>query len=1016
MLTAWTASPARLREDANAEQDLALGGHRDRLVVELAQNAADAAARAAAGATGQAPPGRLLLRLDGDTLLAANTGAPLDEAGVEALSTLRASAKRDQPASVGRFGVGFAAVLTVTDAPRMLSRTGSVGWSAEATAAVCASVRPLAAELAAREGHVPVLRLPWPVQGSPPDSYDTAVALPLRDAAAVDVVRRQLRAVDAVLLLALPALGEVVVEVDGTTRRLVRTSGSSEGDGEVVLAEDGRSQRWVVVRTAGPVPAELLADRPVEERARPWWSVGWAVRLEGGAVGADLLGGGTGALPQVVHAPTPTDEPLDLPALLFASFPLDPSRRRVAEGPLTDALVGHAARAYAQLARLVPDPVALVPGPVAVGALDAVLRRRVLEVLAETPLLAALGEPDVRLRGRDAVAVDGAGPALLDVLAPALGGLVADRGRRLSDLGVRRLALVDVVDLLASLDRAPSWWRGLYAALAAQGSSPETFGALPVPLADGRLVRGARGALVLESHRLEGSGAREGPGVLAPSSTAALGLRVVHPEAAHPLLLRLGATSATPRTVLEDPAVRGAVERSLDDALDLGEPGWSDLVEAVLAVVQAARPEPGELAWLSSLALPDGDGEPVPAGELLLPDAPLREVVDPEALGVVDTALVQRWGSETLARVGVLAGFAVVRDTDVLLDPDACDHDLDVEGEWVEAVLEELSPEADAAGLPVSGSMPELLAVRDLDLVEEHAWPRALVLLAEPGVRDAVVRPQRVLTARGGARDVRPYTAWWLSRHRVLGGRRPVDLRDPSGDPRLEGLWDDATGLEALDAGLVRALGVRDDLDAVLTGPEGVHELLDRLADTARTVPPAQLTAVHAALAALDPARVDPPSAVRVGSARVVAAADAVVLDAPDLAALLGPMEAVPVPLSRARDLAEVLDLPLASEEAGGEVLSTGVARAVPPEARAVVPGCPRTYLHHDRLVVAGVGAPVAVTWRVVGGQAHASSAEGLARALAWSSGAWARRLLLGAVLAEPDRVGELLAESGLEG
>jgi hypothetical protein len=48
VLAAWTASPARFREDANAEEDLALGGYRDRLVVELAQNAADAAARAGA--------------------------------------------------------------------------------------------------------------------------------------------------------------------------------------------------------------------------------------------------------------------------------------------------------------------------------------------------------------------------------------------------------------------------------------------------------------------------------------------------------------------------------------------------------------------------------------------------------------------------------------------------------------------------------------------------------------------------------------------------------------------------------------------------------------------------------------------------------------------------------------------------------------------------------------------------------------------------------------------------------
>ncbi|CAM5732041.1 hypothetical protein SHIRM173S_06437 [Streptomyces hirsutus] len=88
VLDAWAASPARFREDANAEEDLVLGGYRDRLVVELAQNAADAAARAGV-------PGRLRLTLRDGVLVAANTGAPLDAAGVESLSTLRASAKRD---------------------------------------------------------------------------------------------------------------------------------------------------------------------------------------------------------------------------------------------------------------------------------------------------------------------------------------------------------------------------------------------------------------------------------------------------------------------------------------------------------------------------------------------------------------------------------------------------------------------------------------------------------------------------------------------------------------------------------------------------------------------------------------------------------------------------------------------------------------------------------------------------------------------------------------------------------
>ncbi|NEC08554.1 molecular chaperone Hsp90, partial [Streptomyces sp. SID7909] len=120
VLAAWGAGPARFREDANAEEDLALGGYRDRLVVELAQNAADAAARAGT-------PGRLRITLhpaaDGApaVLAAANTGAPLDATGVESLSTLRASAKREgHEGAVGRFGVGFAAVLAVSDEPAVV--------------------------------------------------------------------------------------------------------------------------------------------------------------------------------------------------------------------------------------------------------------------------------------------------------------------------------------------------------------------------------------------------------------------------------------------------------------------------------------------------------------------------------------------------------------------------------------------------------------------------------------------------------------------------------------------------------------------------------------------------------------------------------------------------------------------------------------------------------------------------------------------------------------------------------
>ena len=96
-----------------------------------------------------------------------------------------------------------------------------------------------------------------------------------------------------------------------------------------------------------------------------------------------------------MHAPTPTDEPLGLPALLLASFPLSPDRRHVAPGPLTDFLVERAADVYAgMLPGLAPGPglLDLVPGPVGRGELDARLARAIVWRLPDVAFLpAAMG-------------------------------------------------------------------------------------------------------------------------------------------------------------------------------------------------------------------------------------------------------------------------------------------------------------------------------------------------------------------------------------------------------------------------------------------------------------------------------------------------------------------------------------------------------------------------------------------------------------------------------------------------
>ena len=118
----------------------------------------------------------------------------------------------------------------------------------------------------------------------------------------------------------------------------------------------------------------------------------WAVPLDSDGRPSPLPAG------QVVHAPTPSDEPLTLPARLIAPFPLGPDRRLVAPGPVTDALVAAAADTYADLLTGLPaDPLllALVPRVGLAGAaLDAALGSAVLDRLRGAAWLTVAGEED----------------------------------------------------------------------------------------------------------------------------------------------------------------------------------------------------------------------------------------------------------------------------------------------------------------------------------------------------------------------------------------------------------------------------------------------------------------------------------------------------------------------------------------------------------------------------------------------------------------------------------------------
>ncbi|WP_338780349.1 molecular chaperone Hsp90 [Streptomyces sp. DG1A-41] len=1012
VLDAWATSPARFREDANAEEDLVLGGYRDRLVVELAQNAADAAARAGV-------PGRLRLTLRDGVLVAANTGAPLDAAGVESLSTLRASAKREtHEQAVGRFGVGFAAVLAVTDEPAVVGRHGGVRWSlaeARELAADTARHSPgLGDEIRRRDGHVPLLRLPFAAEGTAPDPYDTAVILPLRDTPAADLAERLLRAVDDALLLTLAGLEEVVIEINGESPRTI----SRRTDGPFTVVDDSGNgvTYWRTAAAHGPLTPELLTGRPVEERLRPHWSVTWAVPVDSD---------GSPVRPRtspVVHAPTPSDEPLGVPALLIASFPLDSTRRHAAPGPLTDFLIQRAADSYAELLGgwrpVTAGIVALVPGPLGKGELDGALRQAILERLPRTSFLPPAVEPrghdgedlPESLRPRDAEVVEGAGADTVRVLAEVLPTLLPaglERRVELRTLGVARVPLTDAIDRLAGLEKDPGWWRRLYDSLA--GVDPDRLSGLPVPLADGRTTIGPRQILL------------PGPDTtgIDPETLARLGLKVAHPDAAHPILEKLGALPATPRAILTTPQVRAAVAASLDDeggvlweedALDAEE-----LADTVLALVRDAGLEPGDEPWLGALALPDEDGEPAPACELVFPGGPFAQVMREGELAAVDAELAAKWGEQPLAACGVLVNFALVRATDVVLDPDELEPRegdfaepddaglLDAVDVWAEDVLDRF-PDS-----PVPPVATEIIAVRDLDLVDEDKWSQALSLLSQPPLRDAIVQPVRVLLPDGTHEVVRPYTAWWLRGNPVLDGRRPAGLRAAGGDPLLRGLYEeaDATGFE--DEQVLRALGVRTSVAALLDEPGGAAELLDRLADPEREVTDAQLHALYGALADLDPEQVTLPDELRAvidGRVEVVDAADAVVCDSPDLLPFTEGVPLLPVRPSRAAELAELFQVRRLSESVTGQVTSEGTEHEVPDSVRVLLgPRTPSSYIEHEELVVDGVE----IDWRLTDdGVLHAATLEGVAAGLAWAAGQWPRRFEVAALLEDPSRTEEL--------
>lgn len=968
VLAAWSSFPSRFVEDLNAEQDYAHGAYRDRLLVELAQNAADAAAVAGV-------PGDLLLELDDEAtvLRASNTGAALDAAGVAALASLRASSKPGAGATVGRFGVGFSAVLEVTDCPQVHSRTGSIGFSRTLTADEVARIPELQRESLRHGGKVPVLRLPFPV---PPEDiragYATCVVLPLLPAAtpAVTEALRELASHPEPLLLGLPSLDRLRIRVDGT---------------ECLASRD----RYLVHEEQGVV---------------------WAVPAAGAWP--------TGGPPGVLHAPTATDEPVSLPALLIAEAPLEPGRRHVRREDEAASIARRAGVSYAGLLQRLAesawnaeDLVAMMPTGIGQGWFDTTIREAANRAVLTRPLLPAVGEPGRLIAPADAVTVASAADLTTQhwaLLAGATAGLV--RASPLTaTLGVATRGLDELVDALAGVS-GPDWPVRVapLLQLTADPVRREELALLPVPLADGRVARGARRVLLPEP------GQAERVAVL----VAALGIsvEVAHAEVAVAAaaddevgrgLQRLGMTPATASSLLGLPQVRDLVDEIvsratvLDDISEADERVSAALLDLVVAAWQEAAWLPGERVWLRDLLLPDSQGYLTPARAMLQPGSPMAEWLHPDDVITLAQQTFSRLPAEAWRALAV-ADEPLVEE---LLVEELADIDPDAMPEWLDSVGE--------GARAVSGSplrlVDRLAVIRDLDLIEEAHLPAFLdwvATAAGENVRRSILTSVRIA---GPSRvfEVPSPAAAWLSAATGIAGTLLVPAASGEDAAIAAQLFPTVPSrFSQLPAGLLCALGATTDerllpLDTLLAA-------LDRM--TPETVTLGRLLRVWQAVAHRSEQTSRPPSPTvwavdPAGQPVRVTAEQAVVVDGPHWLQLNDLGAAVVAPVAQAGGtghdpalrLAEALDLECAWERADGVVTSTGVEGAVPEPLRDLLQ-LSAGWMEHEELTVDGQS----VGWWVDDAcQVHADTATGLADGLAWAAGRWhlrhaARAVMLG--------------------
>jgi hypothetical protein len=274
-----------------------IADYHGRFLIELIQNAHDAHDRERLNGE----ISMLLASDEGDsgTLYVANRGQPFEPKNVDALCEMGLSSKPPGEA-VGNKGLGFRSVRHVTDAPQVFSRlTEAAGDAFDGycfTFARGAELDPLlpdATRRAMARADLPAFYIPRWIEDVPAAvaafavrGFSTVIRLPLRNAAALAVVRTEmvgLANADAPMLLFLRRICRLESRIEGerlAEHRLCREFGRAEttlGDGAgpmlVDLGENG--QFWVARAQIVETEMQAAVTEGLESGALPQSWLGW---------------------------------------------------------------------------------------------------------------------------------------------------------------------------------------------------------------------------------------------------------------------------------------------------------------------------------------------------------------------------------------------------------------------------------------------------------------------------------------------------------------------------------------------------------------------------------------------------------------------------------------------------------------------------------------------------------------------------------------------------------------------